>query len=80
MDKASLPLLNFSRDFNNRLLILVETDGAARSEKIDDVVTAVTQQARQAPEGEPSSSESMPSTPSSPMACCRPGKAHSRRE
>lgn len=53
MDKASLPLLNFSRDFNNRLLILVETDGAARSEKIDDVVTAVTQQARQAPEGKP---------------------------
>ncbi|HEU4413227.1 MAG TPA: hypothetical protein VFT65_00485 [Candidatus Angelobacter sp.] len=53
IDKTPLPLLSFSRDFNNRLLILVETDGAARSEKIDDVVTAVTQQARQAPEGKP---------------------------
>ena len=44
-----LPVLNASRDFNNRLLILLETEGSAKNEKLADLVTTVTQQARQAP-------------------------------
>jgi hypothetical protein len=47
------PVLNASRDFNNRLLILLETEGSAKNEKLADLVETVTQQARQAPEGKP---------------------------
>jgi len=45
--------LSASRDFNNRLLILLETEGSAKNDKIADLVTTVTQQARQAPAGKP---------------------------
>jgi hypothetical protein len=48
-----LPVQNASRDFNNRLLILLETEGSAKNEKLADLVSTVTQQARQAPEGKP---------------------------
>ena len=48
-----LPVLSASRDFNNRLLILLETEGSAKNEKLADLVTTVTQQARQAPAGKP---------------------------
>ena len=48
-----LPVLSASRDFNNRLLILLQTEGSAKSDKLADLVTTVTQQARQAPEGKP---------------------------
>lgn len=48
-----LPVLSASRDFNNRLLILLETEGSARNEKLADLVSTVTQQARQAPAGKP---------------------------
>jgi hypothetical protein len=48
-----LPVLSASRDFNNRLLILLETEGSAKNEKLADLVSTVTQQARQAPEGKP---------------------------
>lgn len=48
-----LPVLSASRDFNNRLLILLETEGSAKNEKLSDLVTTVTQQARQAPAGKP---------------------------
>jgi hypothetical protein len=50
---ASVPVLSASRDFHNRLLILVEMDGATKSEKVENVVETVTQQARTAPEGKP---------------------------
>jgi hypothetical protein len=50
---TSLPVLSASRDFHNRLLILIEMDGATKSEKIEDVVESVTQQARTAAEGKP---------------------------
>jgi len=50
---ASVPVLSASRDFHNRLLILVEMDGAAKNEKLENVVDTVTQQARTAPEGKP---------------------------
>ena len=53
VDGKKFPVASSSRDFNNRLLILLETQGAAKNEHLDDIVTAVTAQARQAPEGEP---------------------------
>ncbi|HKR97459.1 MAG TPA: hypothetical protein VJW55_18935 [Candidatus Angelobacter sp.] len=53
MSGSDLPVLSFSRDFNNRLLILLEIDGAAKSEKLEDVVEMVTRQARTAPDGKP---------------------------
>lgn len=48
-----LPLQSASRDFHNRLLILLETEGSANNEKLADLVNTVTLQARQAPEGKP---------------------------
>jgi hypothetical protein len=53
VDGKRLPVLSASRDFNNRLLILLETEGSAKNEKLADLVTTVTQQARQAPAGKP---------------------------
>jgi hypothetical protein len=53
LGNSSLPVLSASRDFHNRLLILVEMDGAAKNAKMENVVETVTQQARTAPEGEP---------------------------
>src|ERR1051325_9436715 len=50
---SSLPVLSASRDFHNRLLILVEMDGAGKNEKLENVIEAVTQQARTAPAGKP---------------------------
>lgn len=48
-----LPVLSASRDFNNRLLILLQTEGSAKNEKLADLVSTVTQQARQASAGKP---------------------------
>ena len=53
MSEGSLPVLSFTRDFNNRLLILLQTEGAAKNDKLADVVNLVTQQARTAPDGKP---------------------------
>ena len=53
IDGQKLPVLSASRDFNNRLLILLETEGSAKNEKLADLVSTVTQQARQAPGGKP---------------------------
>ncbi len=53
MSGSELPVLGFSRDFNNRLLILLETEGAAKNEKLSDLVEMVTRQARSAPDGKP---------------------------
>jgi hypothetical protein len=53
IDGKKLPVLSASRDFNNRLLILLETEGSAKNDKIADLVTTVTQQARTAPAGKP---------------------------
>jgi hypothetical protein len=50
---TTVPLLNATRDFNNRVLILVETDGANKNDRIEEVVDMVTRQARQADEGKP---------------------------
>jgi hypothetical protein len=53
IDGKRLPVLSASRDFNNRLLILLETEGSAKNEKLSSLVSTVTQQARQAPAGKP---------------------------
>lgn len=53
MAGSSLPILGLSRDFKNRLLILLETDGSAKNEKLGDLVDTVTKQARNAPDGKP---------------------------
>ncbi|HEY2912804.1 MAG TPA: hypothetical protein VGK21_05555, partial [Candidatus Angelobacter sp.] len=53
IDGKKLPVLSASRDFNNRLLILLETEGSAKNDKLAELVTTVTQQARQAPAGKP---------------------------
>ena len=53
IDGKTLPVLSASRNFNNRLLVLLETDGAANDEKLANLVSTVTQQARQAPAGKP---------------------------
>lgn len=49
----ALPVLSSSRNFNNRLLILLETEGAGKSDKLEEVVDMVTKQAQQAPDGKP---------------------------
>jgi hypothetical protein len=53
IDGQKLPVASASRDFNNRLLILLETEGSAKNEKLADLVSTVTQQARQTPAGKP---------------------------
>jgi hypothetical protein len=53
MHDTPLPLIGFTRDFQNRLLILLETDGAGKDDKLDELVQTVTQQARTAGEGKP---------------------------
>jgi len=53
IDGKRLPVLSASRDFNNRLLILLETEGSAKNEKLSGLVSIVTQQARQVPAGKP---------------------------
>ncbi len=53
VDGKKFPVVSSTRDFNNRLLILLETQGAAKNEHLDDLVSTVILQARQAPEGKP---------------------------
>jgi hypothetical protein len=53
MGNKPLSVLSSSRNFNNRLLILLETEGAGKNDKIEDIVEMVTKQAGQAPEGKP---------------------------
>ena len=49
----TLPVASSSRSFNNRLLILVETERASTNDKIEEVVEKVVRQARTAPAGKP---------------------------
>jgi len=53
IDGKTLPVLNASRDFHNRLLILLETEGSSKNDKLADLVQTVTLQARQSPEDKP---------------------------
>jgi hypothetical protein len=51
IDGKRLPVQSASRNFNNRLLVLLETEGSAKNDKLAELVTTVTQQARLAPAG-----------------------------
>jgi hypothetical protein len=53
IDGKKLPVVSSTREFNNRLLILLETQGAAKNDHLDEIVSEVTAQARQMGEGEP---------------------------
>ena len=53
MSGSVLPVVEASRNFSNRLLILLETEGTTKSEKLENLVETVTRQARTAPEGKP---------------------------
>lgn len=53
MSGAVLPVLDANRNFSNRLVILLETEGAAKSDKLEELISTVTRQARTAPEGKP---------------------------
>jgi hypothetical protein len=48
-----LPIRSAERKFTNRLMVLIETDGVAKSEKLSDEVDIITRLARQAPDGKP---------------------------
>jgi hypothetical protein len=49
----TFPVSSSSRNFNNRVLILLETDGASKNDRIEEIVNMVVRQARTAPEGKP---------------------------
>jgi hypothetical protein len=48
-----LPVVSAERNFSNRLLVLLEADGAATNDKVADEVHTITDLARQAPDGKP---------------------------
>src|SRR5258708_27090307 len=53
MGSTTLSVVSSEHDYKSRLVVLLETDGAANSSKIGDVVAAVTRMARQGPDGQP---------------------------
>jgi hypothetical protein len=53
IDGKKLPVVSSTRDFNNRVLILLETNGTSSSGKVDDIVDMVTRQARGVDKGKP---------------------------
>jgi hypothetical protein len=53
IDGKKLPVASSTRDFNNRVLILLETNGTDKSSKVDDIVDMVTLQARGVDAGKP---------------------------
>lgn len=50
---TELPIVSLDREYTSRMLVLLETDGAADNPKIGEVVDTVVRMARQAPEGKP---------------------------
>jgi hypothetical protein len=52
LGKAAADVVSAAQQFNDRLLVLLQTDGT-RNEKIEDVVNLATRLAGQAPEGKP---------------------------
>ena len=53
IDGKKLPVQSASRDFNNRLLILLQTEGSAKNDKLAELVNTVTQQARRRRQASP---------------------------
>ena len=48
-----VPIVSLQSQFNNRVLVLLEADGAADNDKLADITDAITDLARKAPEGKP---------------------------
>ncbi len=48
-----VPIVSLQSQFNNRVLVLLEADGAADNDKIADITDTITDLARKAPEGKP---------------------------
>lgn len=53
MNDNAVSIVNLEQKYDSRLLVLLETDGAARDSKVQDVVDIITRMTRQAPEGKP---------------------------
>lgn len=53
MRKGPATVANLEQKYDSRLLVLLETDGAARDSKVQDVVETITRMAQQSPEGKP---------------------------
>jgi len=53
MSGAELSVLDASRKFSNRFLILLQVEGTAKSDKLEELVNTVSRQARTAPDGKP---------------------------
>ncbi len=52
LGKAEVDIVSATQQFDDRLLVLLQTDGT-RNEKIEDVISLATRLVRQAPEGKP---------------------------
>lgn len=52
MGNVAVPVVSVTQGFNNRVLVLLETDGT-NSDRIEEVVSLATRLARQAPDGKP---------------------------
>ncbi|MGH9565234.1 MAG: hypothetical protein ACRD4F_01715 [Candidatus Angelobacter sp.] len=50
---TTLPIVSAVQNFNSRLLVLIETDGLAKDDKLVNELNLATRIARQAPEGKP---------------------------
>ena len=53
MNKGPVTVANLEQKYDSRLLVLLETDGADKDSKVQDVVETITRIAQQAPEGKP---------------------------
>ena len=53
MSGRILSVVSAAQNFNSRLLVLMETDGLAKNDKLGDEINLATRIARQAPEGKP---------------------------
>jgi hypothetical protein len=53
MGGTPITVISSEQGYDSRLLVLVETDGIAKNERLSDIVDTVTRMARQAPAGKP---------------------------
>lgn len=53
MSNTALPVVSAAQNFSSRLVILMETDGADRNVKLEDVENLITRLARELPQGKP---------------------------
>src|ERR1700746_1057976 len=53
MSRGPVTVSNLDQKYDSRLLVLLETDGANKDSKVQDVVETITRMAQQGPEGKP---------------------------